>query len=57
MAANCARNEEKGFKCDIRKNFSKRGVGQWHRLSREVVKSPFLEVFKKCVDMVLRNIV
>jgi len=30
-------------------------VRQWHRLPREVVKS--LEVFKKCVDVALRDTV
>ena len=29
----------------------------WHRLHREVVESPPLEVFKKCVDMALGEMV
>ena len=38
------------FKLDIRKNnFSGRMVKQWHRLPREVGKSPSLEMFKECV--------
>jgi len=43
---------------DIRKNFFlKRAVLQWHRLPREVVESPSLEVLKNCVDVALRNVV
>jgi len=44
------------FWLNIRKHvFTVKMTEHWHRLAREVVESPSLEIFRSCLGMVLGN--
>jgi len=44
------------FCLNMSKNFPLRVTEHWHRLPREVVESPSLEIFKTCLDKVLYSL-
>lgn len=49
---------QKKLRLYSRKNFfSERAVKYWNRVPREIVESASLQLFKKCVDVVLKHMV
>jgi len=58
QGGNGSKLKEGRFRLDIRKKFfTMRAVKHWHRLPREVVAAPSLEVFKASLDRALSNLV
>ncbi|KFR11432.1 hypothetical protein N306_13406, partial [Opisthocomus hoazin] len=55
---NSSKLKEGRFRLDIRKKFfTMRVVKHWHRLPREAVDAPYLEVLKARLDGALSNLV
>ncbi|GAB0186857.1 mitochondrial enolase superfamily member 1 [Grus japonensis] len=56
MRDNRHKLEHRKFHLNVRKNlFTLRVTEHWNRLPGEVVESPPLEIFKTCLDVILRN--
>jgi len=46
--------KQRKFRLKMRKNnFTLRVMEAWHRLTREAVESPSLDIFKTCLDEVV----
>ena len=58
MRGNGFKLKEGRFRLEIRRKiFIQRVVRHWHRLPREVVDAPSLEVFKTRLDEALNNLI